>query len=101
MLEEQWVTLDILPNYEVSNYGRIFNLKTGKERIPKPGKRGYMRVKLYRKGRKYNVYVHRLVAQCYFLNYNAHIGVEHKNGNKSDNSVLNLTLVAVQEDGSG
>jgi hypothetical protein len=93
VLEEQWVPLPGYPNYEVSNYGRVTNVRTGRDLKPYPDKRtGILRVAIYNNGSRKDVQLKRLVAECYFLNYNGVIEVSHKNGNKSDCSVLNLTL---------
>lgn len=92
MLEEQWVTLELLPNYAISNYGRVLNINSGRELKPTPDKKGYMRVALYHKGERHDAFIHRLVAECYFLNYREGIEVKHKNNDKSDNGVFNLTL---------
>ena len=91
-VEEVWVTIDGLERYAVSNYGRVINQERGNELTPSPDKNGYLRVGLSRDGRVYNVYVHRLVAFAFFLNYEAGMEVKHKNDLKTDNSVLNLTL---------
>lgn len=92
LLDEVWVGLDLLPNYEVSNYGRIININRGTEVKASPDKNGYYRVALYHGGKRYDIFVHRLVAKAFFLNYRDGIEVKHRNGNKADNSVLNLTL---------
>lgn len=91
-LEEQWVAIDGLERYAISNYGRIVNQETDRELIPTPDKNGYLRVTLSRNGEKFNVYLHRMVAFAFFLNYEPGVAVEHRDGNKSDCSVLNLTL---------
>lgn len=91
-VDEVWVGLDDLPNYSVSNYGRVVNDTTGKDLKPSPDGNGYLRVCLFHKGVRHWVYVHRLVAKVFFLNYKEGIEVKHKNKNLSDNSVLNLTL---------
>jgi len=93
-MDEVWVTVDGLERYAVSSFGRVINQERGNELTPSPDKNGYMRVGLTRKGKTYTIYVHRLVAFAFFLNYKPGIEVKHKNENKSDNSVLNLTLGA-------
>lgn len=93
-LEERWVEVDGLERYAVSSYGRVINQERGNELKPSPDKNGYMRVGLSKNGTVYHVYVHRLVAFAFFLNYQAGIEVLHKNGDLSDNSVLNLKLGA-------
>lgn len=91
-LDEVWVTVDGLERYAVSNYGRVINQERGNELTPSPDANGYMRVGLSRKGKVFYVYVHRLVAFAFFLNYKPGIEVKHINEPKTDNSVLNLTL---------
>ena len=91
-LDELWVTLDGLERYAVSNFGRVINQERGNELTPSPDTNGYYRVGLSRDGTVYHVYVHRLVAFCFFLNYAAGVEVKHISEDKSDNSVLNLTL---------
>jgi hypothetical protein len=91
-IEEVWVTFDALPNYAVSNYGRVVNVKRNKDLTPSPDSKGYMRVALYHRGLRYDAFVHRLVAKAFFLNYEEGIEVKHKNDNKEDNTVLNLEL---------
>lgn len=92
-LEELWVTIDGLENYEVSNFGRVFSIKTGREIKPQRTKKGYYKVQLYRNGRRYDCFVHRLVAKCFFLNYAEGVEVKHiDQEHKEDNGVLNLTL---------
>ena len=92
-LDEIWVEIG-LGAYEVSNYGRVVNANTGRDLTPSPDKNGYLRVALYHKGIRHDVYVHRLVARAFFLNYAKGVEVKHKNENKQDNTVLNLTLGA-------
>lgn len=91
-MDEIWVTVDGLERYAVSSFGRVINQERGNELTPTPDSNGYMKVSLSRKGVKKTVYVHRLVAFAFFLNYKPGIEVTHKNENKKDNSVLNLTL---------
>jgi len=91
-LDEYWVTFDALPNYAVSNYGTVLNVNRDRELKPFPDANGYLRVVLYHKGIRHEVYVHRLVARAFFLNYQEGVEVKHINDDKNDNSVLNLTL---------
>lgn len=81
-----------IAQYSVSNYGRVVNGNTGRELKPSPDKNGYLRVALYYKGIRHDVYIHRLVAWAFFLNYAPGVEVKHKNDDKTENTVLNLTL---------
>lgn len=91
-LDEFWEILDGLETYAVSNYGRVVNVKSGRDLRVYTDKHGYLRVNLYRRGKKYPTLVHLLVARVYFINYKEGVGVDFENGNKQDCSVLNLTL---------
>lgn len=93
VLDELWVGVDGLETYAVSNYGRVMNVRTGKDLSVFKDASGYNHVYMYRQGKRYNVYVHLLVAQAFFLNYKSGVGVDFQNGNKDDCSVLNLTLM--------
>ena len=91
-LEEYWVVVDLLPNYEVSNYGRVVNISTQRELKACPNGQGYPQVKLYHKGTPHTVYVHRLVAAAFFVDYESGVDVKHLNNNLTDNGILNLSI---------
>ena len=78
--------------YEASNLGRIRSLKYDKVRILKPGKDecGYLRVVLYKGGKKNFCKVHRLVAEAFIPNPYNLPEINHRNEIKSDNFVENL-----------
>jgi DNA-binding XRE family transcriptional regulator len=92
------VYLDIpgYEGYQVSNYGRVRNNRTGK--ILKPYlTRGYLRVSLYNDlGRKCKL-VHRLVAEAFLPNPDNKPAVNHVNGCKTDTNVCNLEWVSSSE----
>jgi hypothetical protein len=68
-MEEFWISFAALPNYAVSNYGVVLNIRTNRELKQSPDSNGYLRVSLYHKGIRHETYVHRLVAKAFFLNY--------------------------------
>ena len=90
-MDEIWVEIGV-GAYEVSNFGRVVNANTGRDLTPSPDKNGYLRVALYHKGVRHDVFVHRLVARAFFLNYKPGVEVKHINDNHAENTVLNLTL---------
>lgn len=92
MLDEYWVTFEEFPNYSISNYGRVVNNATSKELRPHVDSFGNHKVAFYRDGNRYEFGVHRLVARAFFVNYREGVQVKHINGDKSENTVLNLTL---------
>jgi len=77
--------------YQVSSFGQIRSLYTGKLRSAVKSGHGYHAVQLSKNGVKQRHYVHRLVALAFLPQ--ASLGknqINHKNCNKSDNRVDNL-----------
>lgn len=91
---EQWRPIDGFPNYQVSNKGKVMNLKTG--RVIKPGinGNGYENVALCKNGKQKNYTVHRLVAQAFIPNTDNLPQVNHIDECKTNNDVTNLEWVS-------
>lgn len=87
---ETWKEIKDYPKYEVSDNGRIKNSRTG--HILKPGthRQGYSLVWLCDEDGRHGKTVHRLVAEAFIDNPLSKPQVNHKDGNKSNNSVENL-----------
>lgn len=105
MEKEQGIWKDV-PDYDglyqVSSSGYIKSLgrmvrnggagRMVRERILKPGidSYGYPIVSLYKDGKKKTFTIHRIVALCFIQNPFNLPEVNHKDGNKQNNSVINL-----------
>lgn len=91
------------PNYEVSNWGRIFIVKNGTrvEKLPKPctNREKYLNISLWNNGQKKKICVHNLVAKVFLGEIPDGYVVDHINNNPSDNYVTNLQIVTVAENG--
>ena len=83
--------------YQISTFGRVrsfINNSHQKYKTPKilqdSVNKGYHFVRLQKNGQIKNKLVHRLVAEAFLPNPNSKLEVNHKDGNKSNNHVLNL-----------
>jgi hypothetical protein len=89
---ERWLPVLEYPLYEVSSSGRVRNACTKHTLKPAPNSKGYLCVLLYRgsKRDRRSFLVHRLVAQAFLSNAPNLPQVNHLNGQKGDNGVVNL-----------
>ena len=85
--------------YEVSDIGRVKSLWHGKEKILKPGKNncGYLLVSLYKDGHVKKLTVHRLVAEAFIPNQNNLETINHKDEDKTNNTVSNLEWMSLKD----
>lgn len=92
---EVWKKINNFNNYSISNAGKIRNDKTNRILKPYIKPSGYMQVQLGRK--TVPQYIHRLVAIAFIPTIKNKPQVNHKNGNKQDNRVINLEWVNASE----
>lgn len=80
------------PDYDVSEFGDVYSWKSGKRVLLKlrTDIDGYKTVGLYKDGKCKRVKVHRLVADAFIPKGKGKDCVNHKDGNKWNNSVGNL-----------
>lgn len=86
--------------YDVSNFGRVRSLKTGIILKPQRGKNcRYDRVSLYskEKPRGYIPSIHILVAEAFIGPRPRGLVLNHKDGNRSNNSANNLEYITQKE----
>lgn len=81
--------------YQVSSWGRVRNAERGSILTPYKNKKGYLKVGLCVSGRKSpkKYRVNRLVAKAFIENPKGLPQVNHKDGNKENNSVTNLEWI--------
>ena len=89
IINEEWRSISGHINYQVSNIGRVRNVKTG--RIMKGfSNDGYVRVGMYYMNTRKMCTVHRLVAQEFLTNTENKAEVDHIDHNRSNNCLSNL-----------
>lgn len=82
------------PDYYVNRDGRIYSNKTGKYLKNCISKTGYCNVKFRLFGKAYCFNVHRIIAMTFIPNPHDLKEVNHKDGNKKNNTVENLEWVS-------
>ena len=95
MINEVWKPIEGTDGrYEVSNTGKVRSLNYGRRGIVKELKPwdngGYRRINLNVDGEKKNFLLHRLVAEAFIPNPDNKPEVNHKDGDKWNNTVSNL-----------
>ena len=90
-----WKKIQDFEDYEVSDKGEIRNSE-GLILQQRLSRNGYLRVNLKSKGKYKTVEIHRVVAQA-FLGAIYKKQVHHKNGDRTDNNVMNLQIVTKKE----
>lgn len=98
-MKEEWKNIEGFENlYQISNLGRFKSFKYKQARILRKGDAmGYEIIRLFNNKKIYTLKVHRLVASHFIENQDNKPEVNHKNGNKKDNTVFNLEWVTKSE----
>jgi hypothetical protein len=96
---EEWKPIKDFPDYRISNKGRIQRVPNNKIKggllNPTKEKDGYLVVGLFRDKKNIQKRVHRLVAEVFIPNPNNYPCVNHKDENKTNNSIDNLEWCTV------
>ena len=94
---EAFVKIDGFENYEVSNLGKVRNIKSG--RILKPWiiPNGYLVHQLCENNKKKNLLLHRIIATAFIDNPEKKPQVNHIDENKLNNDLSNLEWCTERE----
>ena len=84
-------------NYLIYDDGNVFNTNTNKMLSGSIGQNGYKYYRLSKNNKKKIFYAHRLVAEAFLENKDNLPVVNHKDGNKLNNSVDNLEWCTAKE----
>ena len=82
--------------YFVSNTGKVRSHIQGND-LKTANHNGYRRISLRYGGGKYTHLVHRLVAECFLVDYTEELTVNHINGIRDDNNLENLEMMTLAD----
>ena len=85
------------PNYWIDDQGEVYNETTQKILTGSIGENGYKYYRLTKNGKKKMFYAHRLVAEAFLENTKNLPVVNHKDGNKLNNTIDNLEWVSYSD----
>ena len=96
-MTEQWKQITGFENYEISSLGRARRSKDKRLIKPKNEFHGYLEYRLVKNGKRHFKKVHRLVAIAFIPNPDGLETVNHKDGDKTNNSVENLEWLSLAD----
>lgn len=85
-----WLPIKGFPEYEVSRWGTVRHRSTKREKVFTDNGNGYLRTNLFSRGKQTTVYLHRILAEAFIPNPLKLPQINHKDGNKTNNSLDNL-----------
>ena len=83
--------------YSVTKDGKVYNIKRNSLMTPVENKSGYLRIRLTKDGKRSFKMLHRLVAIAFIDNYENKPQVNHIDGDKLNNNIINLEWVTAKE----
>ena len=92
-----WRQIPNFDNYMITNEGKVYNIKRGIEMKLSKHKQGYSCVVLSKNNHQTLLLIHRVLAELFIPNPENKQYVDHKNQDKSDNSLSNLRWVTKRE----
>ena len=94
---ETFVKIEGFENYEVSNLGKVRNIKSGRILKPFLHRDGYLVHGLYENNKRKNLFLHRIMAIAFIDNPEEKPKVNHIDENKLNNDLSNLEWCTVRE----
>lgn len=97
----EWKKIKINSNYSINRKGEVRNDITGKLKKAYINKaNGYLTIDLYKENKSTKVTLHRLLAEAYIPNPSNKPCIDHKDGNRQNNSLSNLRWASYSENNS-
>jgi hypothetical protein len=95
----EWVKIEGYENYSININGEVRNDTSEKLLKCCLDSGGYYRVVLYKNDIATTYKIHRLVGKYFIENPNNHPCIDHKNGNRTDNTIDNLRWCNYSQNG--
>lgn len=98
-MNREWRVIKGFENYSISNDGIVWNNKRNTLKAQRTGSKGYNITTIYNNAKPTTIAIHRLVADAFVSNSDPinKTDVNHKDGNKLNNSFENLEWVSKSE----
>ena len=93
----EWARIKGFDDYSVSKSGNVRNEKTHRILKPMISTSGYVFFHLVKEKKKYTKYLHRILGESFIDNPHNLPQIDHIDGNKRNNDLLNLRWVSVSE----
>ena len=94
---ETFVKIEGFEKYEVSNLGKVRNIKSGRVLKTSLNNNGYLRLFLCKNNKRKHLYLHRIIATAFIDNPDEKPCVNHIDENKLNNDLSNLEWCTVRE----
>ena len=94
---ETFVKIEGFEKYEVSNLGKVRNIKSGRVLKTSLNNNGYLRLFLCKNNKRKHLYLHRIIATAFIDNPEEKPQVNHIDENKLNNDLSNLEWCTVRE----
>lgn len=89
-----WKRIREFPNYAINMSGEVYSFVTHKKLKPYKQRNEYLIIRLFNDGKSFSKYIHRLVGETFLKNPRGLREINHKDGNRQNNSVENLEWVS-------
>jgi len=89
---EEWKPIKDFENYEISSFGRVRSSRGIQK--PRLTTRGRLQASLYKDGKQYQIFNHRLVAEAFIPNPENKPQIDHIDRDPKNNNITNLRWVS-------